>query len=168
MIKEEEIIKIKKKLEEHEKRIANLEKNISKKQEHKERETLEIKEGIERLTRKIGVPEEKIKELFDFEGNTLTSVKVIGKNEKEKTQNIVLIVILGYKYFYGIEEILAKEIKRNVAENRISINNFATHLKEITPSLIRKKGVPKSPKTIYKLTVLGESTAREILKKLCE
>ena len=62
---------------------------------------------------------------------------------------------------------LAKEIKRNVAENNIPINNFATYINEMSPSLIRRKGKLRSPKTTYKLTPYGEAKARELIQIMC-
>ena len=106
--------------------------------------------------------------VYDLEGNSLTIVKIFGEDDREKIKNITLLVLLGYKYILGNNEVLSKEIRRNVAENRISLNNFATYLKEITPSLIRRKGKLRSPNTIYKLTTLGEVSARDLLKKICE
>jgi hypothetical protein len=110
----------------------------------------------------------KIRELFDIEDKTLTSLKVVGEGEREKTRAISLVVLLGYKYLFGNEQLLSSELKRNVAANRIPVNNFATYLNEIIPSLILRKGKTKSRKTTYKLTLLGEAEAKEILKKLCE
>jgi hypothetical protein len=110
----------------------------------------------------------KIKELFDVENNSLTLLKVIGEDERDKTKKISLAVLLGYKYAVGNEQVFSKEIRRNVAENRISVNNFATYLNEMIPSLIRRTGKLKSPKTTYRLTPLGEVEAKEIVKKFCE
>jgi DNA-binding HxlR family transcriptional regulator len=129
---------------------------------------VEGKVDFERLAEKIGVKSEKIKELFDVENNSLTLLKVIGEDERDKTKKISLAVLLGYKYTVGNEQVFSKEIRRNVAENRISVNNFATYLNEMIPSLIRRTGKPKSPKTTYRLTPLGEAEAKEILKKLCK
>jgi len=129
---------------------------------------IEGKANIEKLAQKIGVATDKVKELYDKEGDKLTLLKITGKDEREKTRKISLAVLLGYKYIFGNEEISATEIRRNVAENRVSLNNFATFLNEIIPSLIRRKGKPRSPKTTYKLTPLGEAEAKTALKKLCE
>jgi hypothetical protein len=163
----EEIKKIKEILENHETRIKSLENRIpSPKSE--EIAFVEAKIDFEKLAKKIGVSTEKLKELFDMANNALTLLKVAGKDEVEKTKKISLVVLLGYKYFFGNEQVLSKEIRRNVAENRIPVNNFATYLNEMIPSLIRRIGKPKSPKTTYKLTPLGEAEAKEIIKELCK
>lgn len=165
----EEILKtLKKKLEEHEGRIQELEKILIGEGKEERYPIGKPKEEIKRLAEKIGVFEDDIEKIFDLEEGSLTLVKITGKEDREKTINATLLVLLGYKYFFRNNEVLSQEIRRNVAENRIPLNNFATHLKDITPSLIRRKGKLKSPNTTYKLTTLGEAEAKELLKKTCE
>jgi len=161
---EKELNKIKKELKNHEERISKLEeKRLAEVPLFQE----EIK-GIEKLVQKTGIPKEKIREIFDLEENILTVVESVGKDDKEKIKNISLLVLLGYKYFFKKNELFSQEIRRNVAENGVPLDNFASVLNEIMPSLIRRKGKTKSPKTTYRLTVLGESKARELIKQLCE
>ena len=163
----DEIKKIKEILEKHEKRIKFLESMIPN-LKSEEVKPVEAKVGFARLAQKIGVDSEKISQLFDIENDNLTVLKVAGEDEREKTKKIALLVLLAYKYSFGNEQVLSKEIRRNVAENRVPINNFATYLNELIPSLIRRMGKLKSPSTTYKLTPFGEAEAKEILKKLCE
>ena len=161
MTSENVISEIKDKLEDHEKRIKKIEdfiKNLESKP------PIEELSGIKKLSKKTGVNEKVLKEIFDVEDDQLTVVKITGEKERDKTQNIALLVLLGYKYLLSKEEVLSQEIRRNVAENNIPLNNFATHLGDVTPSLIRRKGKLRSPKTTYKLTTLGESKARELIK----
>jgi len=162
---EKEINQIKKELEKHRERIVKLEKAIKT----KEPETL-IKpvDGVRKLAEKVNISEEKIKEIFDFENETLTLVKTISANPKEKTQNVSLLVLLGYKYCFDKNEVLSQEIRRNVGENGISLENFATYLNELIPSSVRRKGKPKSAKTTYRLLPYGESKAKELIKQLCK
>jgi len=127
------------------------------------------------LAKRINVDEEKLNQLLDKlfhieKENILTVIEPsekLGKNDKERTKNITLLTLLGYKYFFGKDEIFSQEIRRNVAENNVPLNNFGSYLNELVPSFIRRKGKLKSPKTTYKLTVLGKSKARELIKKLC-
>lgn len=163
---DKEIEEIKEKLKEHEKRIQYLEKIIFHKTKSDEGQLEKYDDIQKRLAVKINVPEEKLKEIFDLEGDSLTLLKIAGKDDREKTKDATLLVLLGYKYFFGKEEIFSKEIRRNVAEHRIPLNNFATYLNEITPSLIRRKGKGKSPSTTYKLQHLGEAEAKQLLKKI--
>lgn len=161
-----EIKKIKEVLENHEKRIKSLEETSSSQKAQRAAPAEGL--GIERTAVQIGVNTEKFKELFDMDDSSLTLLKVMGKDEAEKTKRISLVVLLGYKYVFGNEKVLSKEIRRNVAENRIPVNNFATYLNEMIPSLIRRMGKLKSPATTYKLTPLGEAEAKEIIKEFCK
>lgn len=149
----------------HEKRIKSLEE---KSQRPTIQKTASL-EGLsfEKLAEKVGTSTEKLEGLFDTENGTLTLLKVAGEDEAERTKKISLVVLWGYKCLFGDEKVLSTEIKRNVAENRIPVNNFATYLNEMIPSKIRRIGKPKSPKTTYKLTPFGEAEAKEIVKELC-
>jgi hypothetical protein len=166
MTLEDEITEIKKKLAEHDKRIQQLEKIPVKEIKLAER-LIGSKNGLTRLPEKAGVSEENIKKVYDLEHNSFTIVKIFGEDDREKTKNTTLLVLLGYKYIFGNDEVLSQEIRRNVAENKIPLDNFSTHLKQITPSLIRRKGKMRSPKTTYRLTTLGEANAKDLLKKTC-
>lgn len=104
--------------------------------------------------------------LFDIEGESLTVLKVIGKNVKEKTQNIVLLTLLGYKEKFNKEKILASEIKRNVGINKIPIENFGTYVNELIPQSILRIGRAKSKQVTYKLTNFGSAKARELQKEI--
>jgi len=166
---DEEIMKINKKLEEHDVKIKELEKilRISKAVKQKVYIT-SSEEGLEKIAEKTGIEKEKIQMIYDLEEEQLTLLSVVGKDDREKIKNAALLVLLGYKYIFGEDNILSKEIRRNIAVNRITINNFATILNDIIPSFICKKGKPKSPKTTYKLTLRGEAEAKELLKELCK
>jgi len=135
MLNESEIMKI---LEDHEKRIRELEKLYKSEEEPRIHKMGESEEGVKKLAKKTGVVEEKIKEVFDLEEDVLTLVKIIGEGDKEKTKNITLLTLLGYKYFSGRNELPSQEIKRNVVEHNIPVNNFATYLNEMIPSLLRR------------------------------
>jgi len=157
----EELDGVKKMLDDHEKRIVELERSLPV-----GTDTTPAVEGndADKLARKIGVPTDKLREVFDVEGEVLTVLKCVGDKEKEKTQNIALLALLGYKFFIKKDGILSQEIRRNVAGNKIPLNNFATYLNELSPRSLLRKGEPKSPKTTYRLTHFGEATAKEILK----
>jgi len=167
----ENIQKIYRILNNHERRIRELEKIISK---LRDTSISEIKKEIikvpsfQKLSRKIGVPESVLERLFDIEDESITLLDIIGESHKERTQNATLVVLLAYKYVFNREEVLAREIKRNIAELGISLANFPRYLNEIIPTFIRRKGKPRSPKTTYKLTLQGEVRAKEILKTLGE
>jgi len=157
-------------LKEHEKRIKELERIVSRLMGKEERETEEAKivANFQKFSRKTGIDIPVLKRLFDVEEREITLLKIIGDSTKEKVQNITLVILLAYKHLFDMEEVLAHEIRRNVAELGVSLNNFSRHLNEIKPRFIRRKGKPKSPRTVYKLTMEGEIKAREILRNLSE
>lgn len=165
MMANEEIVEIRKKLEEHEKRILQLEGIAGEEKKEKRHEIGKPEKHIKRLAEKVGMSEDDIKKIFDVEEECLTLTNVIGKDDRENTINVTLLVLLGYKYFFGIDDVLSQEIRRNIAENRVSLSSYSYYLNAITPSLVRRKGKPKSPKTTYKLTTLGEAEGREALKR---
>ena len=160
---EEEIRLLKDKIHEHDRRIAELEKILKGK---KEVPVIEEKTGLQKLATKLGIPIDKFDQIFDKEESTLTIIKYAGSNDREKTQNIALLTLFGYKIFFGQEEVMSQEIRRNIVENRISLNNFGTYINEFTPSLLRRKGELRSPKTTYRLNIQGEVKARELIKNI--
>jgi hypothetical protein len=162
----DEINKIKEMLEDHERRIRSLEGNPPAPRQRVA--SLEGEANIDELARRIGVDSNKIMEVFDIEQNSLTLVKAIEGNDIQRTRHISLLVLLGYKHIFNSEDLLAGELRRNVAENGVPLDNFSTSLDGIIPSLVRRKGEAGSHKTTYKLTNPGEAQAADILKKLCE
>lgn len=163
MMVNEEIVEMKMKLEEHERRILRLEGIAG--EEEKRHEIREPEKHVKRLAEKLNVSEDDINKIFDVEGESLTLTNVIGEDDKEKTVNVTLLVLLGYKCFFDMNDVLSQEIRRNLAENRVSLNSYSYYLSPITPSFVRRKGKVKSPKTTYRLTTLGEAEAREVLKR---
>lgn len=104
--------------------------------------------------------------LFDIEGELLTVIKVSGNNTEEKTQNITLLTLLGYKERLNKEKVLASEIRRNVAINKIPIENFGTYVNELIPQSILRIGKAKSKQVAYKLTNFGNAKAKELQKEI--
>lgn len=168
MSQEEDVKKILKKLEEIDGRLQKLEKPADEKGKEVKPKRGKPEEGVKKLAEKIKISEEEIWKVFDVEEDRLTLINIIGEKYKEKTKNAALLVLLGYKYFFGMNNVLSQEIKRNVATNRIPVNSYSTYLKELTPSLISMKGRRGSKSTTYRLTTFGEAEARALLKKMCE
>lgn len=161
-----EFLEIMRKVENHEKRIGELE-NILKKTNLKKTVSQEEVKELDKLIKKTGINKSKLDEVYDVESDQLTVVKTIGEDSKEKIKNIVLLVLLGYKYLLGIDNVLSQEIRRSVSENGLPCDNFGTYINEMSPSLIRRKGKMRSPRTLYRLLPLGETRARETLSKTC-
>lgn len=161
-----EFLEMMKRIENHEKRICDLE-NISKKTGFKESTEQKGVKELDKLMKKTKISKNQLDEIYDVENNQLTVVKIIGEDIKEKIKNTALLVLLGYKYLLNIDSVLSQEIRRSVAENNIPCDNFGTYINEMSPSLIRRKGKAKSPKTFYRLLPLGEARAKETLSKTC-
>lgn len=155
-------------MEDIERRLQKLEKPAGEDRKEEEPKRGKPEEGVKKLAEKIKVSEEEVWKVFDVEEDRLTLINIIGKNYKEKTQNAALLVLLGYKYFFSMNNVLSLEIKRNVADNRIPVNSYSICLKELTPSLISMKGERGSKKTTFRLTTFGEAEARALLKKICD
>ena len=104
--------------------------------------------------------------LFDIEGELVTVLKVVGNNTEEKTQNIALLTLSGYKEKLNKEKVLASEIRRNVAINKIPVENFGTYVNELIPQSILRIGKAKSKQVTYKLTNFGSAKAKELRKEI--
>lgn len=153
-------------LDNHEKRIKALEDLIKDVDDVKRIISIEL--NYEKMKKEMNLDENAINSIFDYNNQLLTLLQTLGKNDKEKTQNITLLIILGYDYLLGINQIKTKEIRRNVSEHGISLNNFATHLKEIMPLYISRIGKTTSPKSKYRLTTPGYKQAKKILLLISE
>jgi hypothetical protein len=163
MMSDNELEEIKQRLEEHEKRIQELESRIGGEEGPP---TLRRPKGVDALAGRAGVEETNIREIYDIEPETLTVVQGLGDTARERTQSIALLALVGYKFLFGKDDVLAQEIRRNVADNGVSLTDFAKHMNEISPQLVRRIGKTKSPKTKYRLTTLGEARARQNIRSL--
>jgi hypothetical protein len=151
-------------LKDHENRILALEKALSK---YSVKEVISEVNGFEKFSIKLNLDLEKIRNIYEIDESSLVVLRSCGEDDRERIKNITLIALLGYKYIFGEEKVLSKEIRRNVMENRIPVNNFSTYINELIPSQIRRIGKVKSSTTRYKLTPLGEAEAKGIIQKLC-
>jgi len=106
--------------------------------------------------------------LFDIEGESLTVLNFIGDKIEEKAQNIALLTLLGYREKLNMEKVLASEIRRNVAINKIPIENFATFINHLIPQSVLRVGKARSNKVSYKLTAFGLAKAKELKKTIIE
>lgn len=135
-----EIEEVKRKIENHEERLKKLESFFEK-----------------------NMDSTPIKDIWDVDGEQVTLLKFVGNSISEKTKNITLLVLLGYKKKINKSKVEASEIKRNVGLNGVPVENFGTYLKEMIPQMILRGGKVKSKKMVYRLTPFGESKANELL-----
>jgi hypothetical protein len=104
--------------------------------------------------------------LVDIEGDSLTLLKTLGEKTEEKTKNTALLTLFEYKEKLGKEKILASEIRRNVALNKIPLENFGTYLNNLIPQCILRVGKTRSKTALYKLTAFGYAKAKDIKKEI--
>ena len=142
----------------------------------------EIKREFDKIWQKIFELEKKHKKinaqkpepitysenLFDIEGESLTVLNFIGDKIEEKAQNIALLTLLGYREKLSAEKVLASEIRRNVAINKVPVENFATFINHLIPQSVLRVGKARSNKVSYKLTAFGLSKAKELQKTILE
>ena len=164
MASDEEIIEIKKKLEEHEKRIRKLE--VEKGKSTKEI-SVDIERGIEKMSKNARIPEERIRCVFDFDEEDLSLIATVeGKNESEKQFKATVCILAAYHYCYGRDEIKSQDIRKKLEWFGIkSLVNLSTNLSEYK-QFILPKGKPKSKEFSYKITLPGIKKGLEIIKEL--
>ena len=104
--------------------------------------------------------------IFEEQDENIIVTKIIGNGIKEKTQNIVLLTLLGYKQKLNEVELRASKLRENVALHEVPLENFGTHVKGLIPQSILKKGKLGSNKITYKLTTFGEAKAQRLLREI--
>jgi hypothetical protein len=168
MIPDEEIIEIKKKLEEHEKSIKKLESVLEQEKGKSTKEIgVDIGTVIEKLSKDAGIPEERVRHVFDFEDEDLNLIATVeGKNEDEKQFKATVCILTAYHYCYGRDEIKSQDLRKKLAWLDIkSLVNLSTNLAKYKRFII-PKGKPRSPEFSYKITIPGIKKGLEIIKEL--
>jgi hypothetical protein len=165
-----EIIEIKKILENHEKRIKEIETRFGQKEEKPiEKIGVDIEEGIKSLSKEAGINEEQLRNVFDFEKSDLRLITTIGgENETEKQFKAAVCILTAYHYCYGRDEIKSQELRKKFEWLGItSLVNLSANLAKYKQFLI-PKGKLKSPDSGYKITLPGIKEGLKNIKKLAE
>lgn len=168
MASDEEIIEIKKKLEEHEGRIKKLESFLEHQKERPKKETVAgIEEGIEKLSQDTGISKEQLRYVFEFEKEDLVLITAIeGKNESEKQFKATICILTAYHYCYDSDEIKSQDLRKKLQWLGIaSLVNLSTNIAEYK-QFILPKGKPKSKEFSYKITLPGIKKGLKIIKEL--
>jgi len=155
-----DLIKI---VKDHESRLTSLEQLVQK---GTDQEKKLIGHNLEMLSQQAGISIEKLNELFDFESEKLTILKLKGKDTKDKTLNLSLIVLFAYKYYFGKDDLKTQELRRNAQENGLSVGHFGDYLNELIPMYIRRIGKARSVSILYRITGPGETKAKELFKEM--
>jgi len=167
MIPGEEIIKIKKAVEDHEKRIEKLESVLGQgKGKPAEEIGIDIEKGIEILSKDAGITKEQLRCIFDFEKEDLNLIiNIVGKNEAEKQFKTTLCILTAYHYCYGRDETRSQDLRKKLEWLGIkSLGILSVNLAKYK-QLILPKGKPKSPEFRYKITYPGIRKGLEIIKE---
>jgi len=132
------------------------------------------KEGVKKLLDKLGVDEEILHYIFDFDENEVRIITGIeGKNEREKQLNATLLYLTVYKYCFDLKEISSSDLREKIEELGIkkSLVNLSTNLKKC-PNFIshkrRGRGRGGSTDTSYKITIPGELKGIKLISKICK
>jgi hypothetical protein len=104
-------------------------------------------------------------DIFEVQGDKVIVTRFPGKGNEEKTQNIALFTLLGYRIKLNQTEVLSNLVRENVAMNLVPLDNFGTYMKKIIPRYIIRIGKAKSNVVKYKLTSLGEAFVKKLLKE---
>jgi len=126
-----------------------------------------IKEGIKDLAEKVGVDEEDLYKIFDFDEKIHLLVQPKGKNEGEKQLKASLIILTAYNHYFNKREISSSDLIRMLEDVGIgSLVNLSTNLKEHRDLIIHKKGKRGSTKTSYRITIPGLHEGYLLIKEL--
>ncbi len=139
--------------EETRKKIEEIEKRLS------------ILEGLPKKRSEF-IQKEFSDETFEENEGKIIVTQTIGDKPKEKIKNIVLLSLLGYKQKLGETDVHASKLRENAATHGMPLENFGTYVKELIPQSIIKKGKKGSNLVTYKLTLFGESKAKNLLKEI--
>jgi len=129
-------------------------------------EATNLETNIFNFANKLGVTDEQLKQVFDFEDEKLTLlITPTDKKISIKQQKIALAVLTTYKNCYGQEELSVRELNRNIEYVGLSTGNLSTNFKKIKSEIIMK-GKPKSTNMTYKVTAPGERRGIKIIQEL--
>jgi hypothetical protein len=168
MASDDEIMKIKKKLIEHEERIIRLESSLEQKKEKLIKEVgFDTEASMEKLSKEAGISKEQLRHVFDLEKEDLKlKTTVDGKNWGEKQFKATVCILTAYHYCYSRDEIKSQDLRKKLALLGIrSLENLSSNLAEYK-QFILPKGKPKSKNFVYKITYPGIYKGLEIIKEL--
>ena len=103
--------------------------------------------------------------VFEYDDETINILKVDGKNNSVKTQNLAFIYLWA-KGKFGNDFVSTKEIQAQCVNHGCCDGNFSTVLKKINKKFVVIKGKGKS-QTI-KLTAPGTNHAKTLIESLNE
>jgi hypothetical protein len=156
---------IKKILEDHETRIARLEKNQLKKEEGRP-SSIPTKITKDKLLQESGLNDDQIQSIFLFGDTDISLIIPPEGSDREKQLAATLSILTAYNYCLNKNEIKASELLVNLKMLGIGL---LTHLAETLkkePRYIQFKRKGRKKDTVYKITYPGLERGLEIIRQL--
>lgn len=134
--------------------------NVVKKQDELER--IQFWDNLQKDT---NIPVENLKDVYSFDEKKkmiyVIHLDIKGTTEKEKRKNAALLIMFAYTFGLKCEWVAASSLKAAVDELNLYSSKFA---QVMTDKEFRSQGTTKYKK--YKLSLLGQQTAKEYLEEL--
>ncbi|WXG40453.1 MAG: hypothetical protein WED07_06500 [Candidatus Freyarchaeum deiterrae] len=170
MVSDEEINEIKKKLEDHEKRIKKLEEPFEQEKEMPLKDTgVDIEDVILKFSKEAEIKEEQVRNVFVFDKNDLNlKISVCGESEAEKQFKATVCILTAYHYCYGKDEIKSRDLRKKLKWLGIgSLGNLNQTFEEYKQFII-PVGIPSSTNFSYKINLPGIKEGLKTIKELAE
>jgi len=103
--------------------------------------------------------------IFDVFNSELNLIMPLFENENNRLriQNVVVIILLCFKYVLKKEVVLSSEIQRILRTQNISLSNYRTYMREINFDLIISVEGETLQDHSYRLTINGEKKAIDLI-----
>lgn len=163
----DEIEELRKKIDNHEKRIETLEKIIKFPEESSEK--IIKNKCPDNLLKDAGITKKELSHILYFDDKSLEFVcEIKGKNAVEQQFKATLIILTFYHYCKNSDKIKSQELREIFGKANIkSLANLSTNLKKSAyKKFVRPEGISSSPEFSYKITDLGIEKGLEIIKEL--
>lgn len=158
-----EIDELKKRLDEHEVRINNLENSL------KSEKTLgKNNDCLRKLSNDANIKEDQLYHIFYRDGDEISLVCSFKGSNSVKQFKATLSLLTVYNYCHGVDRIKASDLNQKLKETNIgSLSALSPNLsKDTYRKFIRKEGKPGSHAFVYKITPLGIKEGLKIIKEL--
>ena len=138
-----------------------------KKEEAKEEKRL-MDGSIQKLAEKVGMKEEELKHIFEFEERDVRIIsQTEGKSESQRQLNATLLYLTVYKFCFGLKEIRSSELRRKLEDLGIhSLVNLSTNLKQNKNCIWHKMDRRGETSTCYRITTPGEIEGLRLIKNM--
>lgn len=165
----DEIKVLRKKIDDHEKRINLLEDHLKFIKE-KEEDPLHNNACSKKLANAAHISENQLHHIFYIEEDDLSLVCSFKGPHHTNQFKATLVLLTAYKYCRGVGHIKSAELNQKLKEVNIgSLSALSGNLaKEEYKKFIRKEGKAGSHAFVYKITHLGLEKGLKIIRELAE